>query len=821
MSRSSPRADRHAKRRLVKSVQSAIDRLECRTLFSSAAFVKLDATTQGNWTGVYGADGYSVIGGSTSLPTYASFSVGTHQFYEWEAQNSSDARALQTNPSSPVRVAATDFAANTVAYKVNVTDGETHQVALYLLDQDYRGRSETITITDTSGGAVLASNDVSNFSAGDYAVYDISGNVTITVSADSGSVNAVVSGIFFDPGPGGSSSVGGSAGSATLLATDTTTQGNWTGIYGADGYSVIGGDTSLPAYATFGIGGTQFYQWQAPGTSEARALQVQPGDTQHVEATDYSNTVETLDLNLTDGNVHQVALYVLDGDSRGRSETVEISDASSGTVLSSTDVANFASGVYLVYDLAGHVHVTISPDSGSPDAVASGLFFDSGPGNRLSGTVFGDLNLDQVQETGELGFAGQTVTVTDAYDNPLATATTDSSGHYSIGGLPLNEQLNVTVSAPSGWVGTGGQVTLDGSGSHELSVAEIRLLPPPTTLTATASGSGEVDLSWTSNSAGVEEGFHVYESIDGAAFGTTPVATVGSGVTSTPITGLSASHDYAFEVAAYDSNGDSAPSNVADADAPGAPTGLVVESFIRNGEAYAVLTWNASDPSPAGTTYDVFVSQTPNSFTNPPVATGLTTTTYTYTYGPYDPSLTLYFAVKAVVPLPPPAITAAASGTLTSPPVLPPQSNTVTFYEGFNQGLIFVSPSATDGTDAYGQVPIPGFDSSLGTLSSGTMTIKDASAGMVWAPFKSAGYAFALADAFGYVTVGNDGLSETSDLTGGPNPYWHTIVASGTFAASGSPSQFQTTDHTDYCGGGPTVCMVELVGFVQVKYTYT
>src|SRR5262249_44536711 len=39
------------------------------------------------------------------------------------------------------------------------------------------------------------------------------------------------------------------ASTATLLKRDTTTEGNWKGVYGSQGYNVIGNAVSYPAYA--------------------------------------------------------------------------------------------------------------------------------------------------------------------------------------------------------------------------------------------------------------------------------------------------------------------------------------------------------------------------------------------------------------------------------------------------------------------------------------------------------------------------------------------------------------------------------------------
>lgn len=164
---------------------------------SAALYVNTDTTTQGNWTGTYGSSGYSIFGGSTSLPSYANLSVSGTSFYEWEAPGTSDSRALQTYAGSSARVAACDYSnSGSFSFNLNLDDGQTHQVALYLLDEDYRSRSETIQISDANTGAILSSRSVSNFSGGDYVVYDLTGNVKITIINNSGSLNAVASGVF-------------------------------------------------------------------------------------------------------------------------------------------------------------------------------------------------------------------------------------------------------------------------------------------------------------------------------------------------------------------------------------------------------------------------------------------------------------------------------------------------------------------------------------------------------------------------------------------------------------------------------------------------
>ena len=64
---------------------------------------------------------------------------------------------------------------------------------------------------------------------------------------------------------------------------------------------------------------------------DPRALQV-PGSTNRVAAVWYSATSFSVDVNLTDGQTHDLELYFTDWDNRGRAEQIQISSPS-GTVL--------------------------------------------------------------------------------------------------------------------------------------------------------------------------------------------------------------------------------------------------------------------------------------------------------------------------------------------------------------------------------------------------------------------------------------------------------------------------------------------------------
>jgi hypothetical protein len=337
---------------------------------ATASFVKSDTTTEGTWTGTYGADGYSIFNGASSLPSYAQLTTSGAQNWTWQQSTNGDARTLQAASGSGNRLAACDYSGSSFTLDLNLTDGKTHQVALYALNWDsWSYRNETITVTDASTGAVLDSRNAANFGNGQWLVWNLSGHVKITVTNNAG-LNAVASGIFFGPQAGATLGA-----TASFLKTDSTTQGTWTGTYGADGYLVANAASNLPSYATLTLpSGLPNYTWNS-STGETRALQTGSGSSSRIAACDYSNSSSfTLNLNMSDGKAHQVAFYVLDYDARGRAETITITNASTGAVLDTESVSNFTQGKYLVWSLSGNVNVTFT-NAGGLNEVVSGVFF--------------------------------------------------------------------------------------------------------------------------------------------------------------------------------------------------------------------------------------------------------------------------------------------------------------------------------------------------------------------------------------------------------------------------------------------------------------
>lgn len=163
---------------------------------------------------------------------------------------------------------------------------------------------------------------------------------------------------------------------AVFLAADSATLGDWVGVYGREGYHIVGANVRYPAYAAVEPQGAADWTWDWL-TAENRALLTESG-LDRIAAAWYSTGSFAVDLHLRDGQTHQVALYCLDWDTGARRQTVEIADAASGRILNSQVISDFHRGRYLVWNLTGHVIIRVTRNAGL-NAAVSGLFFDPAP----------------------------------------------------------------------------------------------------------------------------------------------------------------------------------------------------------------------------------------------------------------------------------------------------------------------------------------------------------------------------------------------------------------------------------------------------------
>ena len=158
--------------------------------------------------------------------------------------------------------------------------------------------------------------------------------------------------------------------SVKFLGVDTDTSGKWNGVYGTEGYDLVGIGSKLPSYATVSYNGCKDLTWEK--TAEVRALQ-KVGDSQNCIAACKFGREFTIDVTLG-GEEKTVSFYFLDWDTTRRCMTIQAIDPENKKVLNEQTVKNFHDGIYLSYAVKGHVQFKITKVTGG-NIVISGVFF--------------------------------------------------------------------------------------------------------------------------------------------------------------------------------------------------------------------------------------------------------------------------------------------------------------------------------------------------------------------------------------------------------------------------------------------------------------
>ena len=300
-----------------------------------------------------------------------------------------------------------------------------------------------------------------------------------------------------------------------------------------------------------------------------------------------------------------------------------------------------------------------------------------------SGTTAINLSWSAPGSTGGSAITGYRIEVSsnggsswsDLVANTNSTATT-----YAHTGLGGGTTRHYRVSA----INTNGT----GTPSNVDSATTTTTVPgAPTGLTAMASGTTAINLSWSapgSTGGSAITGYRIEVSSNGGSSWTNLVANTSNTTTTYAHTGLAAGTTRHYRVSAINANGTGVPSNVANATTtttvPGAPTGLTA---MASGTTAINLSWSApaSTGGSAITGYRIEVSSNGgSSWTNLVANTSNTTTTYAHTgltagttrhyrvsaintNGTGVPSNVANATTGATAPGAPTGLTATASGT--------------------------------------------------------------------------------------------------------------------------------------------------------------
>lgn len=190
---------------------------------------------------------------------------------------------------------------------------------------------------------------------------------------------------------------------ATFISSDTTTGGNWNGVYGTAGYSWKGyggvGDYDSPVIGlTLTEIAVLYYIWRN-STSNSIDPTKPPthSPTDRWAPTRYHTAVE---LRFQMPGAMRVNLYFLDLDNGGtpRVQTVEWRRTSDDVVLDSRLLGNAEGGKWMLYDIDGDMKLKITTSAG-PNSVVSGITFD-----ELGGGASGQ---PMAKRLGGIPFVGQ------------------------------------------------------------------------------------------------------------------------------------------------------------------------------------------------------------------------------------------------------------------------------------------------------------------------------------------------------------------------------------------------------------------------------
>lgn len=319
--------------------------------------------TSGN-NGYAAGTGYDLVTGrgtpvaNTLVPDLAGVSGSTTS-----APSAPTVSSLSASPTSVTSGSSFTLSANGVSDPN--TGGSITQVSFYRESNGTSGLQtggDTLVGTATAGsnGVWSLSVNATGLSAGSYTYYgvatDNSGLTSTPVSTSVTVTQPVTSG-----------------NSAKYVRTDSTTHGNWKGVYGTQGEYVAGDSYTAPSYASLTTNGST-YTWASNSTS---AQYLQRASSGRIGSMLYATSQLQLGVTITDGQTHQVAFYLPAKNTwSAQYENVAAYDTTTGALLSSQTVNTGTGGQYVVFNVSGNVTFNFTPASAGYYGIISGFFFD-------------------------------------------------------------------------------------------------------------------------------------------------------------------------------------------------------------------------------------------------------------------------------------------------------------------------------------------------------------------------------------------------------------------------------------------------------------
>ena len=373
-------------------------------------------------------------------------------------------------------------------------------------------------------------------------------------------------------------------------------------------------------------------------------------------------------------------------------------------------------------------------DSATTDATAPGA--PTGLTATASGTTAIDLSWSAPGSTGGSAITGYKIEVSSdggSSWSDLVANTSNTTTTYAHTGLASGDTRHYRVSAIN-TNGTGVPSNVD-SATTGTSVPGA-----PTGLTATASGTTAIDLSWSapgSTGGSAITGYKIEVSSDGGSSWSDLVANTSNTTTTYAHTGLASGDTRHYRVSAINTNGAGVPSNVDSAttgtSVPGAPTGLTATA---SGATQIDLSWSApaSTGGSAITGYRIEVSPNGTSgWTDQVANTNSTATTYAHTG--LAAGDTRHYRVSAINAVGTSDASDSDDTTTASPNTAATGAPTITGTAAVGQPLavdltgIADADGLTSVSYAYQWIRVNGTEADIAAANSSTYTLVDADLG--------------------------------------------------------------------------------------------
>ena len=307
-----------------------------------------DATTQGTWIGTYGAQGYDVVGGPASLPSYATVTpvgpvdlhLGRHAPPTPAPCRSPARRTASPPPGTP----PTSFTRRRQPHR---RAAARPGAVLRRLGQPGPGRAGAGQRRGDRAGAEHAVDLV-------VPVGGVPGLRGQRARRDHDHADGRAERRPQRPVPRPVVTRRRSS------SQDTTTQGTWIGTYGAQGYDLVGGPVSLPELRHRHALGPVDLDLGRPPPPTPAPCRSPAASNRHRRHLVLHHQLHGRRQPHRRGAARPGAVLRRLGQPGRGPRQVQVSDAATGPVLSTQSISSFQSGVYLDYAVSGHIVITIT-----------------------------------------------------------------------------------------------------------------------------------------------------------------------------------------------------------------------------------------------------------------------------------------------------------------------------------------------------------------------------------------------------------------------------------------------------------------------------